>query len=179
MGDGSGSTQTTRAERQGWSRLRLPPGRLIFGHSLWAPVERVFDREQSTLGDVFELLDAFVASERLPPETAFPLTMAVEELYTNMVKYNAGGGDILIRCAADDRHAEITMVDSGAAPFDITRDRGVDVEASLEERTPGGLGLHLVQRMMDELHYDHHDGSNHIRIVKYRQRPVEHAGNTY
>lgn len=120
------------------------------------------------LAGVFTMLDEFSEHHGLSPDVSFPITMAVEELFTNMVKYNAGGGTIEIRCTGADDRVEVRLVDGDSDPFDVTLDRGVDTTASLNERVPGGLGLHLVQRMMDEFHYDHNDRKTEIRIVKYR-----------
>jgi len=38
------------------------------------------------------------------------------------------------------------------------------VEAGIEERRPGGLGLYLVQRMVDDLDYDYDPGSRQMRV---------------
>ncbi|MFT4604574.1 MAG: serine/threonine-protein kinase RsbW [Rhodothermales bacterium] len=120
------------------------------------------------LAGVFTMLDEFSGQHALAPNVSFPVTMAVEELFTNMVKYNADGGNIKIRCTGAQDRVEIRLLDNDSEPFDVTKDRGVDTKASLNERVPGGLGLHLVQRMMDEFHYDHTDRVTDIRIVKYR-----------
>jgi anti-sigma regulatory factor (Ser/Thr protein kinase) len=42
----------------------------------------------------------------------------------------------------------------------------VDTGASLRERKPGGLGLHLIQHMVDTLEYDYRDGRSKIRFSK-------------
>ncbi len=120
------------------------------------------------LAGVFTMLDEFSEEQGLTPDVSFPITMAVEELFTNMVKYNAGGGTIEIRCDGAPGRVEVRLLDNDSEPFDVTEDRQVDTTAPLNERVPGGLGLHLVQRMMDEFHYDHTDRVTDIRIVKYR-----------
>ena len=120
------------------------------------------------LAEVFTMLDEFSEQQHLTPDVSFPITMAVEELFTNMVKYNADGGNVQVSCSGTTDRVEIRLVDSDSEPFDVTKDRGVDTTAALHERVPGGLGLHLVQRMMDEFHYDHTDRVTEIRIVKYR-----------
>ena len=50
--------------------------------------------------------------------------------------------------------------------FDVTQSRDVDIKATLKERRPGGLGLHLVQQMVDTLEYDYRDRRSRIRFTK-------------
>jgi anti-sigma regulatory factor (Ser/Thr protein kinase) len=58
------------------------------------------------------------------------------------------------------------MTDHDAAKFDVTKAAQVDTGASLEDRKPGGLGLHLIQHMVDRLEYDYRDGRSRIRFSK-------------
>ena len=59
----------------------------------------------------------------------------------------------------------IEMVDDGPR-FDPLQDAPLpDPEASLDERPVGGLGIHLVRTMMDEVHYRYQDGKNHLLLV--------------
>ncbi len=98
----------------------------------------------------------------------FVLNMVVEELYTNMVKYNGNGADdILIGVEKEGGNMVIRLVDFDSEPFDYTSQSEVDVSASLHERTPGGLGIHLVKRFMDEVSYQYKDRKTSIRLVKY------------
>ena len=50
--------------------------------------------------------------------------------------------------------------------FDVTRPREVDIEASLDERTPGGLGLYLLQNIVDKLEYDYCDRRSRVVFTK-------------
>ncbi len=98
----------------------------------------------------------------------FVLNMVVEEFYTNMVKYNGNGADdILIGVEKEGGNMVIRLVDFDSEPFDYTSQSEVDVSASLHERTPGGLGIHLVKRFMDEVSYQYKDRKTSIRLVKY------------
>ncbi|MDE2993123.1 MAG: ATP-binding protein [Chloroflexota bacterium] len=42
-----------------------------------------------------------------------------------------------------------------------------DTAASLEERSVGGLGIHLVRTMMDELHYRREQGRNYLTLTTH------------
>jgi len=48
---------------------------------------------------------------------------------------------------------EVSLVESEADPFDPTRAPAVDVSLPLERRRPGGLGIHLVRKVVDSLEY--------------------------
>ena len=80
--------------------------------------------------------------------------LAVEELFTNMVKYALGSQaavEIGIVRIADG--AEVALVDRNVDAFDIRHAPDVDIGAPIEEREPGGLGLHLIRRMVDSVGY--------------------------
>ena len=128
---------------------------------------RSFDRDLHALNDVFEFIDGFVAEQRIHSGVVFPLHLAVEELFTNMVKYNTHGeGAISILLEHEPDRMVITMTDTDSAPFDITEYEADDVNAPLSERKVGGLGIHLVQRMMDEVYYEHKNRRTRIQLVK-------------
>ncbi|CAG1006127.1 Phosphoserine phosphatase RsbU [Burkholderiales bacterium] len=109
--------------------------------------------------EAFSLLG--IAPAHLPT-----IDFVVEELFTNMVKY-ATGSDAPVRVdvAAIDGGVEVTLVDTGVDRFDVTRSPDVDVHAPVEERRPGGLGLHLIRRMVDAIEYHYSDATRQSRIV--------------
>jgi len=66
----------------------------------------------------------------------------------------------------DDGRLTITVKDRGT-PFDPTKQAAVDVDAGLEERTIGGLGIHLVISIMDTVAYRRTtDGYNEMTLIK-------------
>jgi len=119
-----------------------------------AMVERAFTRSF----DEITPLAMFTAEtfDRLGVDPALLPTvdLAVEELFTNMVKYG-GGSDAAVRVglAAIDGGVELTLVDRDVEAFDVTRAPDVDIGQPIDEREPGGLGLHLIRRMVDSVEY--------------------------
>jgi len=84
------------------------------------------------------------------------IKLAIEELFTNMVRHNEGGGEgIEIRMDVREGHLEIQLVDDDVDPFDPSTVPEVRLDAQIEDRRAGGLGLHLVKAIVDEIKYDY------------------------
>jgi serine/threonine-protein kinase RsbW len=77
--------------------------------------------------------------------------LVLEELFTNIVKYGRGEGDVTVALHAIDGGVEVTLTDPDAEFFDLARAPAVDTDAPIEQRRPGGLGLHLIRRLVDSL----------------------------
>ncbi len=130
-------------------------------------MEQTFSRSLDELHQVFSFLDNFAETAGVDMSVSLPVRLAVEELFTNMVKYNKDSrADITLAVDRSDDAVTIVLTDFDTEPFDITSTGEVDVTASLEERTPGGLGIHLVKRMVDEIHYRYKDRVSQITLIK-------------
>lgn len=129
--------------------------------------EKSFARNIDLIKDVYQFAEDLFEANDIAEDVRFPIHLALEELFVNLVTYNtAGQKDILIEIEAADGGVAVTMTDFEAEDFDVSKKRDVDIEASLAERKPGGLGLHLIQHMVDTLAYDHRDSRSRIRFTK-------------
>ena len=128
-----------------------------------------FRRSFDALPEIFALVRTFAARERLESEVQFSIDFAVEEIFTNMVKYNGEGrSDVEIALEVRDGELVITLTDFDTDPFDINIDAPeVDIAKPLSERTPGGLGLHLMKKMMDRVEYSHENRIGTIILYKH------------
>ncbi len=130
-------------------------------------MESRFARSIAALDEVFDFAEEFFVANGLDPATRYAIGMAIEEVFTNMVKYNPGGqGELAISLDRDENRAIIGLTDFDSDRFDLTQAADVDVNAPLQERTPGGLGIHLVKKLMDGMDYAYRDRASTITLVK-------------
>ena len=96
------------------------------------------------------------------------LNLAIEEAVVNVMNYAypyGTTGNISIEAQANDVRLEFVISDSGE-PFDPTAKDEVDTTLSAEERPIGGLGIHLVRKIMDSINYERIDGQNVLTLRK-------------
>jgi len=130
-------------------------------------MERHFPKAVSSLETIFGYVGEFARMKNLDHDLVQSLNLAVEEIFVNLVKYNnESRNDVLIGLEIEDDVLCISMVDSDVHSFDITQDRAIDIHKPLHERKAGGLGLHLVKSIMDDLTYKHVDGTSTIKMIK-------------
>ena len=114
--------------------------------------------------------------EKLGEEDEWPLALVgkvnlvLEELAINTINHGHDSGlhEISFTFNSTEKALTIEMVDDGKR-FDPLTDAPVpDVNAPMDERPIGGLGVFLVRKLMDELTYRRDEGRNHLTLVAYR-----------
>jgi len=133
-------------------------------------MQRDFPRHLDSLGPLYEFTEKILESGQVADSVRFPVHLAIEELFVNMVRYNPEvHSDIEVNVAVaarDGNTVTVTLIDDGGVEFDVTTPREVDVDAPLEDRTPGGLGVHLIQTLVDSLQYEYQDGRGKVIFTK-------------
>lgn len=127
-----------------------------------------FKRDLAALEDVFLFTDEFAGVNKISKSEYFAMNLAIEELFTNIVKYSAdNGNDISILLSISSGNLIIKITDFDVEPFDITAFDKVDIDKSLQEREVGGIGLHLVRNVVDKITYEYDDRTACITLVKH------------
>lgn len=134
-------------------------------------MRQTFKRSFDELRNIVAMTEHFFADQGVDPSLRNVVDLAIEELFVNMVKYNTESAeDILLELDLQDHGVKVSLTDSDVERFD-PRDIGpVDVEAPLADRSPGGLGLYLVLKMVDSIHYEYRDRQSKITFVAYGKR---------
>jgi serine/threonine-protein kinase RsbW len=105
----------------------------------------------------------------LESHVIFELQLAVEEACSNVVfhAYDGQGGDLEVSIEPVDGGVQVVLRDWGVA-FDPQTVRVPDVQAPLDQRPLGGLGLHIMRQMMDQVEFQFDpDRGNTLTLVKH------------
>jgi anti-sigma regulatory factor (Ser/Thr protein kinase) len=124
--------------------------------------QRSFDEISRIVFDT----EAFFAANEIDVSIRTAVDLCVEELFVNMVTYNTEtDARILLEMRPLSQGVEVCLTDFDVARFDPTVLRSVNVDAPISERSPGGLGLYLVLKMVDSIHYEYRDRQSKIAFV--------------
>lgn len=130
-------------------------------------MKRAFARSNDSLTAIYEFAEGILSASDAADAARFSVHLALEELFVNMVKYNPGvESEIDIEVTATADKVTVSLTEYGVAEFDVTVPKPVDTQAPLEERTPGGLGVYLIQNLADTLEYEYGDGQSRVIFTK-------------
>lgn len=115
-----------------------------------------------------EAIQDFALQQAWSDESLFQVSLVLEELITNVI--NHGSTDhhtpqVDIQFVQNGHHLTIDMADTGI-PFDPLLKAPPDLEADIDERPIGGLGVFLVRELMDEVLYQRIGDRNQLRLTK-------------
>ncbi len=101
-------------------------------------------------------------------ETIFSVQLAVDEASSNVMLYgypDGGPGTLTVVCEIAEGTIRLTLSDDGK-PFDPLTIEPPNLDTDLEHRRVGGLGVHFIRSVMDDVGYDYVDGKNVLCMVK-------------
>lgn len=131
---------------------------------------RVRNRIEELPG-VSEAVEALAEEQGWAPDLTYAVVLGLEEVATNVVRHGGGeegSSEIEIEVASSDDEIRVEVRDSGKAFDPFHEAPEPDLDAGVEERKIGGLGVHFVKMLMDETSYSREAGRNHVTMIKRR-----------
>ena len=113
-------------------------------------------------------LDEVGEAESWAPAFDYNIRLVVEELLMNIIMHGAENGECEIRLSfkSTNEDVTITIADNGL-PFDPLTDAGdPELDGDIAEREIGGLGVHLIRNLVDDIGYRYESGKNSITFSK-------------
>jgi len=138
------------------------------------------DTEQTTsfpgrfdsLAAIGELVTRAAEAAGLDARSVEGVELAVDEACSNIIEHAYGGegrGDIEVTYRIDGDGLTVLLRDYGS-PFNPDGVPEPDLQAPLEDRDAGGLGLHFMRQLMDQVRFEFTAGSgNVLTMVKRRE----------
>jgi anti-sigma regulatory factor (Ser/Thr protein kinase) len=133
-------------------------------------MKQKFGRSLDDITGIVSFTDEFFANNDIDASVRYIVDLCVEELFVNMVTYDTETDEeILIEMNPHEHGVEVSLTDFDVDRFDPRDAAPVDVDAPLEQRTPGGLGLYLVLKMVNSIHYEYRNQNSKITFIADRK----------
>ncbi len=116
-------------------------------------------------------LGEFAEQNALPAAVRFAADHALSELLQNIIDHSTAG-EIEYEFTVDAHRLTLTILDDGA-PFDPLSVPSPDLELSIDDRPIGGLGVHMMRKLMDGISYQRLNGRNQIVMTKRISSPSQ------
>ena len=128
------------------------------------------EAETKNLPSVIEFVEAFLERVSCPMKSLMQISVAVDEIFTNISSYayrtGIGKAKIHLDLLSDPRAVQLTFIDSGV-PYDPLAKEDPDITLPASQRQIGGLGIFMAKKLMDDIEYEYLDGKNILRMKKY------------
>jgi anti-sigma regulatory factor (Ser/Thr protein kinase) len=135
---------------------------------------RMFPGRFDSLAAISDFVTRAAEAAGLDARATYAVQMAVDEACSNVIEHAYGGegrGNVECTCRASDDGLTVILRDHGR-PFDPASVPEPDLHTSLKDRTVGGLGLYLMRRLMDEIHFELTPNLGNVLVMVKRKEPM-------
>ena len=139
------------------------------GSQTLSKLELELGRDLSEIDRANDAFEDFALTHQVPQAVARQFKMVFDELLNNTITRGFQDDEehvIRVTIHRSQDRLTATIADDGA-PFNPLKYGTPMVEASIEEREVGGLGIHLVRNIMDEVRYHRGVDENIVTVVKH------------
>ena len=135
--------------------------------SVMSSIKIINDLKQITAA--IEWFEVFALENKIPFAIIQKINIALDEILNNIISYGYKDKEVHeIEVGIELRSARlIIIINDDGMPFNPFKNDPPDTMLSVEERMIGGLGIHLVKKLMDEYEYKRHINKNIITLIKH------------
>ena len=122
----------------------------------------------SELDELCQNLETFGKKFGLSKKLIFEINLALDELFTNIISYGfKDDKEHRIKVTLTPRNNELCLcIEDDGKPFNPVDVESPDVACSVEECKIGGLGIHIMKKLMDEVCYERCGDKNVLNLKK-------------
>lgn len=131
--------------------------------------EIIISNDQTEVTRIAQFIDELGMSLQLSSDTTMTIGLAIEEAVTNIIRHaypTVRKSEITLRVHISSNVLTFLIIDDGIS-FDPTIKELSDTASTLDQRLTEGLGLLLIRRTMDEVHYHTTEGKNQLTLMKH------------
>ena len=124
--------------------------------------------EIGELAIVRDALRRFCLEHGVGRKTRMQLHVTLDEIVSNIIKYawpEGGVHEVSVRMSAEANAIRIEVIDDGQA-FDPRTAPVPRPNVAQRRARPGGIGIHRVRQLVDEIAYHRSDNRNHVVVTK-------------
>ena len=122
---------------------------------------------------LMESVSGFAKSQGFSQRRLQEIELAAEEALVNIFNYaypDQGPGDVEIRCRTGDHNTLIIEFLDNGIPFNIETLSEPDLNAPISQRKVGGLGVFLMRKMVDDVHYRREGDQNILTFILHENK---------
>ena len=129
-------------------------------------MKKKFIAEKKELDNIIMFINSEIEKD-VDKKTLMKIDVVIEEIFVNIASYaykeEKGFVDISIK---NENNKIIISFEDMGVPFNPLLKEDPDVTLSAENREPGGLGIYMMKKMMDNVEYIYKDNKNILVIEK-------------
>ena len=127
----------------------------------------IFPAKVDKLNELLSFIEEELGEKNVPMNITMSFLVAVEEIFVNVASYAypETEGNVEIEFSIGDHRVDVSFADEGL-PFNPLEKKDPDINAKVEDRQIGGLGIYMVKKSMDGIDYEYRDNKNILSFWK-------------
>lgn len=120
---------------------------------------------KETIPEIAGFVEQTLEELECPMKIQTTMLIVTDEIFSNLVYYSQAT-EVTVKVGMETGVYAITFTDNGI-PYNPLEAKTPDITLSAEERSIGGLGMHIVKKMADEVTYQYEDAKNILNVKKH------------